>query len=144
MKGRTRLLLGLACALLALVVVGVVLQAVRTLLWDLSYFLPPWLLTPILLLGLTLLATAVVQVGLPWWRKQQATARRRPTQPLQAPTNRRDAADQSLSNIYRLIERLESYIARESLQAERDRVNEELQRGDLVVVVFGTGSSGKT
>lgn len=64
MKGRTRLLLGLACALLALVVVGVVLQAVRTLLWDLSYFLPPWLLTPILLLGLTLLATAVVQVGL--------------------------------------------------------------------------------
>jgi hypothetical protein len=30
MKGRTRLLLGLACALLALVVVGVVLQAVRT------------------------------------------------------------------------------------------------------------------
>ena len=144
MKGRTRLLLGLACALLALVVVGVVLQAVRTLLWDLSYFLPPWLLTPILLLGLTLLATAVVQVGLPWWREQQATARRRPTQPLQAPTNRRDAADQSLSNIDRLIERLESDIARESLQAERDRVNEELQRGDLVVVVFGTGSSGKT
>ena len=32
MKGRTRLLLGLACALLALVFVGVVLQAVRTLL----------------------------------------------------------------------------------------------------------------
>ena len=44
MKGRTRLLLGLACAFLALVIVGVVLQAVRTLLWDLSYFLPPWLL----------------------------------------------------------------------------------------------------
>ena len=106
MKGRTRLLLGLACALLALVVVGVVLQAVRTLLWDLSYFLPPWLLTPILLLGLTPLATAVVQVGLPWWREKQATARRRPTQPLQAPTNRRDAADQSLSNSDRLIERL--------------------------------------
>ena len=65
MRGRTRLLLGLACALLALVVVGVVLQAVRSLLWDLSYFLPPWLLTPILLLGLVLIATAVVQVGLP-------------------------------------------------------------------------------
>jgi small GTP-binding protein len=144
MKGRTRLLLGLACALLAMVIVGVVLQAVRTLLWDLSYFLPPWLLTPILLLGLVLIATAVVQVGLPWWRQRQTTAQRRPTQPLQAPTNRRDAADQSLSNIDRLIERLESDIARESLQAERDRVNEELQRGDLVVVVFGTGSSGKT
>ena len=144
MKGRTRLLLGLACALLALVFVGVVLQAVRTLLWDLSYFLPPWLLTPILLLGLVLIVTAVVQVGLPWWRQRQTTAARRPTQPLEAPTNRRDAADQSLSNIDRLIERLESDIARESLQAERDRVNEELQRGDLVVVVFGTGSSGKT
>jgi hypothetical protein len=51
-----------------MVIVGVVLQAVRTLLWDLSYFLPPWLLTPILLLGLVLIATAVVQVGLPWWK----------------------------------------------------------------------------
>ena len=76
MKGRTRLLLGLACALLALVLVGVVLQAVRTLLWDLSYFLPPWLLTPILLMGLVLIATAGVQVGLPWWGQRQTACKK--------------------------------------------------------------------
>jgi len=44
----------------------------------------------------------------------------------------------------RLIERIQDDISRRSLQNERDRVAEELKRGDLVVVVFGTGSSGKT
>ena len=32
----------------------------------------------------------------------------------------------------------------ESLRQERERVEQELNRGDLVVVIFGTGSSGKT
>ena len=38
------------------------LQAIRTLLWDLSYFLPGWLLAPVLLLGLGL----IVGVGFSW------------------------------------------------------------------------------
>ena len=63
---RHRLLLGLAAALAALIVLGGLLQAVRTLLWDLSYFLPGWLITPLLLLGLALVSALVVQVGLPW------------------------------------------------------------------------------
>ena len=37
---RSRLLIGLAAGLLALVVIGAILQAVRSLLWDLSYLLP--------------------------------------------------------------------------------------------------------
>ena len=38
-KGRQRMLLGLAAAFVALVVLGGILQAIRTLIWDLSYFL---------------------------------------------------------------------------------------------------------
>ena len=53
-KGRNRLLLALAAVLAGLVVLGSFLQALRTLIWDLSYFLPGWLITPILLLGLGL------------------------------------------------------------------------------------------
>ena len=46
---RHRLLLGLAAALAALIVLGGLLQAIRILLWELSYFLPGWLITPLLL-----------------------------------------------------------------------------------------------
>ena len=52
-------------------VFGAVLQTVRTLLWDLSYFLPPWLLTPVLLLAVGLIITLIIQVGWPWWQSWQ-------------------------------------------------------------------------
>ena len=144
-KGRQRLLLGLAAAFASLVVLGGILQAIRTLIWDLSYFLPGWLITPILLLGLGLLAAVVVQVGWPWWQHFQRRSRRTPTStPAEAPRNRRDAAQRSLTSIDRLLERIEDDVSRESLRQERQRVSQELDRGDLVVVVFGTGSSGKT
>lgn len=144
MNRQTRLLLGLAAALVALVLLGVAVQTVRTLLWDLSYFLPPWLLTPVLLLGLALIALLVVQVGWPWWKRWQKAALRSKPTPAMAPNSRRDAAAESLGHVDRLIERIQDDISREGLQQERDRVAEELNRGDLVVVVFGTGSSGKT
>ena len=145
MKGRQRMLLGLAAAFVALVVLGGILQAIRTLIWDLSYFLPGWLITPILLLGLGLLAAVAFQVGWPWWkqlRRQRKTSGS--SVDVDAPANRRDAAQKSLTSIDRLLERIVDDVSRESLRQERERVTRELNRGDLVVVVFGTGSSGKT
>ena len=145
MKGRQRMLLGLAAVFVALVVLGGILQAIRTLIWDLSYFLPGWLITPILLLGLGLLAAVAFQVGWPWWRQFR---RQRKTSSssvdVDAPANRRDAAQKSLTSIDRLLERIVDDVSRESLRQERERVTRELNRGDLVVVVFCTGSSGKT
>ena len=144
MKRQTRLLIGLAVAFVALVLVGVAVQTIRSLLWDLSYFLPPWLLTPVLLLGLVLMATVGVQVGWPLWKRWRSRPSPKPSHPTSAPQNRREAATTSLGHVDRLIERIQDDISRRSLQNERDRVAEELKRGDLVVVVFGTGSSGKT
>ena len=142
---RHRLLLGLVAALAALIVLGGLLQAIRTLLWDLSYFLPAWLITPLLLLGLALIAAVVVQVGLPWWRQiRHRSTTKGADAPKEPPATRRDAAGRSLISIDRLLERLEDSVVRESLRQERERVEQDLARGDLVVVVFGTGSSGKT
>ena len=144
---RSRLLIGLAAGLLALVVIGAILQAIRGLLWDLSYLLPGWLLTPVLLLAVGLILALGVQIGWPWWQSWQRR-KRRPDQAsepqLQVPSDRREAATRSLDSIDRVLEQLEDDITREGLRRERQRVAEDLTRGDLVVAVFGSGSSGKT
>ena len=94
---RHRLLLGLAAALLALIVLGGLLQAIRTLLWDLGYFLPGWLITPLLLLRIALIAVMVMQVELPWWRQiRHRSASRRSDASQEVPTTRRDVAGRSL------------------------------------------------
>ena len=50
MKGQKRWVVWAGGALVVLIVLGMVLQAIRNLLWDLSYWLPPWLVGPVLLL----------------------------------------------------------------------------------------------
>ena len=124
---RSRLLIGLAAVLLALVVIGAILQAVRSLLWDLSYLLPGWLLTPVLLLAVGLILALGIQIGWPWWQSWQRR-QRRPDQasepPLQVPSDRREAATRSLDSIDRVLEQLEDDITREGLRRERQRVAE--------------------
>ena len=61
-----------------------------------------------------------------------------------SPQSKKQAAKQSLESIDRLIERIQNTVAIEALKQEKLRVENELSRGDLQVVVFGTGSSGKT
>ena len=147
MKGSTRWILIGAAALIALMVIGLVLQGIRNLLWDLSYWLPAWLVGPVLLIGAILIVAAVIQIGLPWfrqWRQRSKPGSQPNDAAIPAPTSRREAAERSLGSVDRLLERLQDDVARQSLQKERERVARELERGDLVVVVFGTGSSGKT
>ncbi|WP_036902767.1 MULTISPECIES: YcjF family protein [Prochlorococcus] len=64
--------------------------------------------------------------------------------PKQVPKDRRQAAQKSLESIDRLIERIQSKVEAEALNQRKQLVEEELLRGDLVIVLFGSGSSGKT
>ena len=147
MNNRSKVLLGLGAALLGLIVVGTLLQMIRTLIWDLSYLLPGWLITPVLLLAVALFAALIIQFGWPWWQTWQRRRNKPAMQAkrdLEVPKDRRQAASRSLGSLDQLLERLENDVQRAGLQQERARVEEELNRGDLVVVVFGTGSSGKT
>ena len=147
MKGNKRWLFWGVGALITLVILGMVLQAIRNLLWDLSYWLPPWMVGPVLLMGAGLLIAFATQIGWPWFQawKQRQSSQQTPSQTLPpAPDTRRQAAEQSLESIDRLLDKLDDAVSREGLRQERERVAQELQRGDLTVVVFGTGSSGKT
>ncbi len=60
------------------------------------------------------------------------------------PRNKNDAARKSLKSIDQLTALIQDNITSESLRLEKERVEKELIRGDLLVCVLGTGSSGKT
>jgi small GTP-binding protein len=139
-------------ALLAVVALTAVLQAVNTLIWQLSYLLPSWLVGPVCLLLFGGGALLVARLAWPWlvdWRRsgspwgRQASGDRRES-PRIAPGNRQEAAQQNLEAIDALLSRIRDDVQRQALEQERRRVAEELERGDLVLVVFGVGSSGKT
>ncbi len=94
-----------------------------------------------------LLIALTIQTSWPWLKDfaSQISKRRKVDKQFTSPPNsRHQAAKQSLDSIDRLIEKLQDNVARKGLKQERQKVEEELNRGDLVVVVFGTGSSGKT
>ena len=122
-------------------------RGIRNLLWDLSYWLPSWLVGPVLLIGAILIVAAVLQIGLPWyrqWRRRPKPALSKTTRPCRlrpADGKQRSAVSAASTGSW---SGFKDDVARQSLQKERERVARELERGDLVVVVFGTGSSGKT
>ena len=143
-----RLWIWIALALLVLILAGVVLQALNQLLWQLSYWLPGWLVGPLLMLVLGVILLAAAQLGWPWFQalrrggKAGSSAGR--STDLQLPFSRREAAARNLEAIDRTLERVRDEVEREALRQERQRMQEELERGDLLIVVFGTGSTGKT
>ena len=145
-----RLWLWIGLALLLLVAAAVVLQAFNQLLWQLSYWLPGWLIGPLVLLVLAAIALALAQVGLPWLRALRqgkgANPGRRGEAPLnlERPASRREAAERNLAAIDRTLDRVRDAVEREALLLERCRMQAELERGDLRIVVFGGGSVGKT
>lgn len=146
MKLPGRLWLISLAALALLLALGLLLQLVNQLVWQLSGVLPYGLVGPVLLLVLALVAAGLAQLLWPWiqgwwrqWRQRQA----RPT--AQAPLrNRREAAARNLEAIDRTLEQVRDAVAREALRQQRQQMAEQLERGDLVVVLFGSGSVGKT
>jgi len=141
----------LAAALLGVVLLTAVLQAVNSLLWQLSYLLPAWLVGPVTLLLFGGGALLLARLAWPWlidWRRgglpRLGGAAPGTTPAPDAPANRQEAAQQNLEAIDALLSRIRDDVQRQALEQERRRVAEELQRGDLVLVVFGVGSSGKT
>ena len=144
-----RLWLWIGLTLAVLLLLGLVLQAVNQLIWNLSYWLPGWLVGPLLLLLLAGCGLAVAQFGLPWLgavarRPGRQTGSRAATPPAQVAANRREAAQNQLQAINQTLERVRDAVERQALQQERQRLERELERGDLQIVVFGSGSAGKT
>jgi len=148
-KTPPRLWIWLGVALAALVAITAALQALNNLLWQLSYLLPGWLVGPVALLLFGGGALLLARLAWPWlvdlrrqgWKGSgSGGGRPSPT----APGSRQEAAQQNLEAIDQLLSRIRDDVGRQALQQERERVAAELQRGDLVLVLFGTGSAGKT
>ena len=152
MKAPARLWLWLGGGLLVLVVMTAVLQAINNLIWQLSYLLPAWLVGPFTLLLFGGGALLAARFAWPWldtlrkhgWRLPARHGDRSAAALPPPPGNRQEAAQQQLQAVDQLLERIRDAVQKEALQQERQRVAAELERGDLVVVVFGTGSAGKT
>ncbi len=60
------------------------------------------------------------------------------------PKSRNEAVRKSLKSIETISAQIRNNVAAEGLLQEKTKVERELLRGDLVIVVFGPGSSGKT
>ncbi|MGC5196291.1 GTP-binding protein, partial [Aphanothece microscopica] len=147
MKNRTRLWLAAGLLLLALLVVGMVLQAINQLVWQLSGVLPYGLVGPVVFLLLAGAVLLLAQLAWPWIRSLGRSSKgggERNALPPEAPSSRREAAARNLEAIDQTLARVRDAVEREALDQERRRMAVELERGDLVIVVFGTGSAGKT
>ena len=145
LKLRTRLWLVGALALVGLIAVGMLLQLVNQLVWQLSTVLPYGLVGPVVFVLLAAGGIGLAQLAWPWIRAglRQGTGAK-PAEPVVAPENRRAAAQQNLAAIDQTLERVRDAVEREALRQQRERMQAELERGDLVLVVFGMGSAGKT
>ena len=131
-------------AVLALIAVGAVLQGVNNLYWQLSWYLPSWIVQPVFALVFAGFVLLLVQLAWPWLRTITGKARPGAAASLPPPGNRREAAAQNLAAIDQTLDRVRDAVEREALRQERQRMQAELERGDLVIVLFGTGSAGKT
>ena len=58
--------------------------------------------------------------------------------------SKKEAAGKSLKTIDQLITLINDKVEAKALKDEKNRVSLELDRGDIILVVFGIGSSGKT
>ncbi|MBW3041742.1 DUF697 domain-containing protein [Prochlorococcus marinus] len=59
-------------------------------------------------------------------------------------TSKKEAAGKSLKGIDEIIKLINDKVKVKALTDEKNRVSLELERGDIILVVFGIGSSGKT
>ncbi len=148
---RKKLLLFICGAITVLLffgaLIGAFLRLINELRYSLEYFLPYWIVNPVLLLLAGLLIALLLQADWSKWKGylKKLTNKSNETQPKKfTPLSRHHAAKQSLESLDQILKRLNDTVAAEGLKQERKRVENELARGDLVVVVFGTGSSGKT
>ncbi|HAX80067.1 MAG TPA: GTP-binding protein [Cyanobacteria bacterium UBA11372] len=98
------------------------------------------LLLLILLIGIVI--AAFVYYVILFWKSNQKT-RRRQLKP-KVPQAKTDAAAQNLRALKKQVVQIQDQVARQELIERSREIEASLQRGDLRVVVFGTGSAGKT
>ncbi|MEB3357514.1 MAG: GTP-binding protein [Synechococcales bacterium] len=98
-----------------------------------------------LLLGLVLLLLAVLLGVFIYYCVQffRPATKRSPTLP-RVPLRRTDAAGETLQAVRQQVAQIQDEVARQAFEQRSRDIEAELARGHLQVVIFGTGSAGKT
>ncbi len=96
-----------------------------------------------LLVFLLLLLIAVL-VYYSWLLSRSGKTRKPRSAPPELPGQKTAVADQALQAVKRQVDQIQDRVAQQALLARSQAVAQDLQRRELRIVVFGTGSAGKT
>ncbi|MBW4665827.1 MAG: GTP-binding protein [Chroococcus sp. CMT-3BRIN-NPC107] len=129
-------------------ILGLVLWLVNSLysLYSYTAFTAPFLANVLLLLVITLLA-ALIGVFIYYvllFRKGEKQKKTAPSKSVQIPAVKTEVAEQTLRAIRQQVAQIEDEVAKRALLSRSQEIEATLSRGELQVVVFGTGSAGKT
>jgi uncharacterized protein len=122
------------------------IDAISRLYWQLSF--SPFLGTVVLFLLIVLIGAlisaliyyvVVIQAG-----ERRRRNRRHRTPPVQVPAAKSDAATSTLEAVRNQVTQIQDEVARQALLSKSQEIEANLARGEIQVVVFGTGSAGKT
>jgi small GTP-binding protein len=139
-------LLALVAALT--VVLGLMIWLVNSiyqLYINIAWSAPPLLANVVVLLLILLLAlliTVFIYYGVMFWRSQNQPKRRKPK--IKLPEAKTEAAAENLRAVKKQVKQIEDEVSRQALLSRSREIETNLSRGNLQVVIFGTGSSGKT
>lgn len=128
------------------VILGLMLwliDSLTRLYWQLAYY--PLLAQALLLLLVVLLGVLIAIFVYYFFllpRKQKQRRSRR--LPPKVPVVKTEAAEETLKAVRRQVAQIQDEVARQELLSRSREIEQSLARGELLVVVFGTGSAGKT
>ncbi|MGA9382752.1 MAG: GTP-binding protein [Phormidium sp.] len=139
-------LLALVAALT--VVLGLMIWLVNSiyqLYINIAWSAPPLLANVVVLLLILLLAlliTAFIYYGMMFWRSQNQPKRRKPK--IKLPEAKTDAAAENLRAVKKQVKQIQDEVSRQALLSRSREIETNLSKRNLQVVIFGTGSSGKS
>jgi uncharacterized protein len=102
------------------------------------------LLLIIALLGLLIYVLVYYFYLLPRRKKTHRGLRPSSRPPIQIPVEKNEAAGETIKAVRQQVQQIQDRVAREVLWQKSREIEENLARGEVRVVVFGTGSAGKT
>jgi len=112
---------------------------------NIAWSSPPLLANLLLFLLIVLLAMLIAAFGyyaMMFWEGQNKP-RRRKIQP-KVPEAKTEAAAETLRAVRKQVKQIQDEVSRQALLTRSREIEATLSRGNLQVVVFGTGSAGKT
>ncbi len=128
------------------------IQYLYQLSWQLSYFGfvgNLLLLLLVVLIGALIAAfiyyVVVIQAGEARSRRgSRASRRSHRTTPIEIPAAKSEAASSTLQAVRQQVSQIQDEVTRQALLSKSREIEANLARGEIQVVVFGTGSAGKT